>query len=62
MAMDIEQFRAIVFKNFMLRQQEDEEDDFFEAVEEKDTPEIEILENVCNRLYQMTQPDSATPN
>ena len=41
--MDIEQFRAIIFKNWLLRQQE--------KVEEKDTPEMQVLEEICNVLY-----------
>ena len=62
MAMDIEQFRAVVFKNFMLRQQEDEEDDSFQVFEERETPEMQIFENVCKSLYLMTQTYAVTPN
>ena len=47
MQMDIEQFRAVIFKNWLLRLQS--------TSEEKDTPEMQILEEVCVSLYALME-------
>ena len=52
--MDIEQFRAVLFRNYLLRMQAD--DSAGETpLTEKETPEVQLLENVCNRMYALTQ-------
>ena len=53
MGMETEQLRAAIFKNFMLRQQpEDEHDDT--ALEESETPEMQVFTDVCNKLYLLS--------
>ena len=55
MEMDIEQFRALIFKHFLLRQQstaaseDSEEED--SGLDENETPEVQLFETVCNKIY-----------
>mmetsp|Transcript_1305 Transcript_1305/g.1962 ORF Transcript_1305/g.1962 Transcript_1305/m.1962 type:complete len:95 (+) Transcript_1305:350-634(+) len=51
MEIDIEQFRALVFKNYLLRQQQDGASSNDSLLDEDDTPEVEVFEAVCTKLY-----------
>ena len=51
---DIEQFRTVVFKHFLLRLQPDQDHDE-SVMEEKDTPQMKVFEAVCNKLYLLIQ-------
>lgn len=55
MQLDIEQFRALTFKHFLLRQQcesgSEDSDGEDSALEESETPEVQVFEIVCNKIY-----------
>ena len=59
MDIEIEQFRAVIFKNFLLRTQpaemEDSDEEDPDVLEESDTPEMQIFEKLCNQLYILTE-------
>ena len=52
--MDVEQFRAVIFKNFMLRLQASDDEESQETgsyeteLDEKETPEMQLMEDVCD--------------
>ena len=55
MGHEIEQFRAVIFKHFLWRTSIGETEDGRKRKpsREKDTPELKILQKVCNHLISL---------
>ena len=61
---DVEQFRAIVFKNYLIRLQLEQSEDSSETatVDSSETPEVEVFENVCTKLFSLIQTSNMSAN